>query len=211
MYTRIGSLLALFTLLSPTARSATIIPVVGGEAIGTGTGFENIPPFFDAQPGAVPTSGPTIDLFGSAGTFYANAGRGFFINFGSSYASITVSDVYVGLKVNGTNSTGVGVFYFWSSDINVRYDPLSGDTPAPDFNLFSFTASTSAKSWQQIYNGADVVPAKQYYIGAFSGGAVTNRLEEIVFVSAIPEPSTAGLAAATFASFIFLSRRRGKS
>lgn len=210
MNTRLRSILVIGTLLSVPAHAATIIPLTGGQAIGAGSGYENIAPFFDSQPAAVPTVGPTVDLFGGIGGFFADSGRGFYFDFGTSYGSVTISDVYVGLKLNGTNSSGVVVSYFWSSDTNVNYDPLSGDTPAPDFNLFTFTGNTAEKSWQQIYDGVDVVPQGRYYIGRFSGATtLTNRMEEIAFVGAVPEPGAAGLIAITVAGATCLIRRRG--
>lgn len=207
----IGIMALCVMVVAGAAHATAVMSVTGGTA--TGSAYENIPPYFDATPATIPVAGTTTDSFGSAGGFYAAAGRAAYFDFGDDWADMTIDGVWFGLKQWGTNPNGVAPQTFWSADTGKAFD--GGDTAAPDFGMWSWTAATSDKSWQRVFSGS-VTPQARYYILAFDGTQnMGNRLQEIVFTGEIaaapvvPEPMTmAGLLVSLGGVGGYLRRRR---
>lgn len=196
-------------LSSFAVQAQMIIPMIGGTA--TGSAFEEFDTAFDSQPAAVPTAGVTTDEFGVDININTSSGRGVFLDFGINYATLTVNQIYAGLKATGTNPTGITgtATYFWSNDSGVAFD-AGTDTLAPDLNLFNFTATNSSKRWELIYNNpTGLVPAARYYVIRFGGsGGAGNRIQEYVFVTTVPETSAACLGLLGGGMLLFRRRRK---
>ena len=190
--------IAVIALAIVTANAEVITPV----DVGSAAGFQNIGPFFDAQPATTPIAGATADDFGSAGAFYENDGRAVYFDFGADWEKILIEEVWFGLKQWGPDPNGVEPEYLWSDD-----NSLGGDTSAPALNMYSWTAATSDKSWQRIFNG-NVSLGNRYYIMSFDGTQDSgNRIQEIVFTgTVIPEPASALVLA--MGALALLKRRR---
>lgn len=182
-----------FMSLGASAQASMVLSVTGGTA--TGSAYENIGGFFDTQPATPPTAGSTADDMGSGGGYYTAAGRGVYYDFGPDWASVTITEVFFGLKQYGSDNTGTPTF-FWSSDTDVAYEAGEGDIlTTEDFGIWSYTAATSDKSWQLLFSGS-VTPQARYYMTAFDGSqTASNRHLELVFVGDVPEPASLGLLA----------------
>lgn len=186
----------------PQAQAMVITPVAGSAA-----GYQAIGGQFDAQPATAPTAGPTTDDFGGGGGYYTTNGRGTYFDFGANWDQITLTELWMGLKIYGNDPNGVAPFVFWGVDSDNDYEPLIGETVSTeDFNIFTFDSDTQAKSWQQIWTGSQAVQ-NRYFIQSFDGTQSTgNRMQEHVFIGMVPEP--ASLALLAVGAVAMVGRRR---
>ena len=168
--------------------SGPALQVITPSATGSVSGYQATGSLFDSQPAGVPSAGATSDPMGVTGGFYTMAGRSAYIDFGQDYASITITELWMGLKLNGVDPNGVAPVTFWSSSLHATYDPASGDVAAPTFGIWNFVASTGVQSWQRLWTGSQT-PAARYYILTFDGTQnAGNRMAEIVFVGSVSAP-----------------------
>ena len=213
------AILALSSAACVNPANAAVILTAGGSV----SGFQSIEPFFDAQPATAPSPGTTTDNFGAAGSIFTNATRAYYFDFGASFATVNLTQAFLGLKSFGTDPIRpTTANFYWSPTIagaDNFYDPTGrGHVAATgtgagaasgvggDFNIFNFNGATSDKSWQSVWSGS-VTPQARYYIGSFDGtGGASNRMEEIVFIGTVPEPSV--LLLFTVGGLFLLRRKR---
>jgi hypothetical protein len=194
-----------FLFLSACAmQAATVITPVGVGAVAGGVNFGGM---FDAQPGSIPTIGVTTDAMGSGYDYFAATGDGTrtgYIDFGASFATITLQQVIVGLKQFGGASTA-GITYAWSSDTAIGGDT----TESNDLGLFSTASADSNKQWISTWTGSITIP-QRYLLATYASGSTSNRPTELVFVGTVgvvPEPSTYALIGAGLTTLVFFRRR----
>lgn len=199
-----GVLLAAMVCFHPVASQGAVLitPVGSGNATGSGaTGFGGM---FDAQPVGIPPLGATTDPFGASYGFYATATTGY-IDFGASYANITLEQTIVGLKQFGSASTIV-LTSWWSDTPDATFN--GSDIAAPDLGIFSTGGANSNKQWVQTWTGSVTVP-KQYLLLQYTAVSQSNRTEELVFVgTVVPEPTSLALLAGAGTVLLGLRRRR---
>lgn len=200
---RLGIAVVAVAHVAPQVDASIVLPVTGGQA--NGGGFNTFDRAFNAQPTSVPTVGVTTE---DAGTNYQldyGNYRAGFVDFGSDFADIELTDVFVLLKrfANGTNGQAI---YFWSNDLDSTFEAIEGDEVAPNFDVFNTQgADTSSSRWIQAWSGSEA-PAHRYLIVGFEGATQdhSNGLGEIAFVGTVPEP--ASLAMASLGAMLVLGR-----
>jgi hypothetical protein len=151
---------------------------------------------FSAQPSSIPTVGSTGLANGTGGTgAYWQGGKngGFYVDFGSDYSSVSITDTYELWRYYAQPGSPGGFTYWWAPTSSCVFD-AGTCTVAPEFGFqdSTYTVNKSTDWWVHEYSGPAVTPAARYLIIDNPAGTTVmgNGAAQWVFVGAVPEPTS---------------------